>query len=114
MGPISHRQVIYLDWFDEAGDAAIYRQDGPEWVPLPLPNTTPTPVDGLRTYSAMFSGAVELDESNWVARSFISLNSRGMRSMAGIRTSGRCGIRALSSWTFIEAAAHPVAPPLRN
>jgi hypothetical protein len=67
MGPISHRQVIDRDWFDNPGDWVVNRRDGESWVPIPVPPAEPTVPSGLRLNGSRFGGAAALDEANWVA-----------------------------------------------
>lgn len=66
MGATSARQVISRDWYDNPGDAAVIRRDDGGWTEVPLPDTAPPPMDGVRMSSPMISGGAMLDSDRWL------------------------------------------------
>jgi hypothetical protein len=58
---------ISRDWFDNPGDAAIYRGNGDRWSEIALPTTSIRPMEGVRISSPMIHGTAALDADHWVA-----------------------------------------------
>jgi hypothetical protein len=105
MGPQSHREVISREWQGNPADAAVLRWDVFHWVPIALPATAPSDVDGLVWHGPQLHGGAALDPGNWIVPAVHWLEVP-WREVLDLQPAGTdAAIKADDPWPFWDPVA---------
>jgi hypothetical protein len=66
MGPVSARQVIAYEWYEDDRPPMVLRHVGDDWVEVPLPRLQPPVAEGLDTFGPRLTGIVSTNASSWI------------------------------------------------